>query len=323
MQGKVMPEQGAMPTVYVGIDVCKEQLDIHIHPVGESFSVANDAGGWRRLKRVLTGHVVALVVMEATSKYHRAAHRSLATAGIAVAVVNPLRARLFAEACGALAKTDRIDARMLALMGERLDPEATPPAREAVELLQELSRARAAALAERTAILCRRDTSNSRFLRCELARRRGTIDTHIARIDGEIAKIIAADPVLVRRQTILLSIPGVGPVTALTILASLDEIGALDAKQVAALAGLAPVASDSGPRNGARHIRGGRADLRAALYMAALAASRYNPDLRTFYQRLVASGKAKKVALVAVARKLVVLANTLITQNRSWVAFPA
>jgi transposase len=318
MQGKVMPEQGAMPTVYVGIDVCKEQLDIHIHPTGESFSTANDAGGWRRLKRVLVDYEVALAVMEATSKYHRAAHRSLAATGVAVAVVNPLRARLFAEACGALAKTDRIDARMLALMGERLDPAATPPAREAVELLQELSRARAAAIAERVAIAARRKSSSSSFLRGELARRERTIDAHVARIDKQIGWIIATDPILVRRQAVLLSIPGLEPVTALTILASLDEIGALDAKQVAALAGLAPFALDSGPKKGTRHIRGGRADLRTALYMAALAASRYNPDLKTFYLRLLDRGKAKKLALIAVARKLLVLANALVSQNRLW-----
>lgn len=322
MQGKVQPED-AMTAVYVGIDVCKERLDVYIHPVGKSFAVANDAGGWRRLKRELARYRVERMVMEATSKYHRAAHRSLAAAGLAVAVVNPLRARLFAEACGALAKTDKIDARMLALMAHCLDPAATPPARQAVEMLQELARARTAAIAERVAIGLRRDISVSPFLRAELARRRRALDTHVARLEAEIQRIVAADPILLRRQTILRSIPGFGPVAVIAILSSLDEIGTLDAKQAAALAGLAPFAADSGPRNGSRRIRGGRPDLRSALYMAALSACRYNPDLKTFYQRLVDSGKAKKVALIAVARKLVILANTLVSQDRPWTIIPA
>jgi transposase len=322
MQGKVQPED-AMAAIYVGIDVCKERLDVYIHPVGKSFAVANDAGGWRRLKRELAHYRVERVVMEATSKYHRAAHRSLAAARLAVAVVNPLRARLFAEACGALAKTDRIDARMLALMADCLDPAATPPTREAVEMLQELTRARAAAIAERVAIGLRRDIATSPFLRAELARRRRTLDTHVARLEAEIERIVIADPVLLRRQTILRSIPGFGPVAVIAILSGLDEIGTLDAKQAAALAGLAPFAAGSGPRNGSRRIRGGRPDLRYALYMAALSACRCNPDLKTFYQRLVDSGKAKKVALIAVARKLVILANTLVSQDRPWTIIPA
>ena len=318
MQGEVMPEQEAMSSVYVGIDVCKDRLDVHLHPLGENVSVSNDAGGWRRLKRVLSGHSVARVVLEATSKYHRAAHRSLAADGLAVAVVNPLRARLFAEACGVLAKTDAIDARMLALMAERLDPAAKPPAHEAVERLEELVSARAAAVAERTAIDQRREASVALFLRVELARRLRTLDTHIARVEAEIERVIVQDPVLVRRQTILRSIPGFGPVVVTSILANLDELGSLNDKQVAALAGLAPFAVDSGPRRGQRHIRCGRSDLRKALYMAALSAARYNPDLAAFHKRLIANGKAKKLALIAVARKLIVLANSLISQNRCW-----
>jgi transposase len=318
MQGKVMSEQGAMAAVYVGIDVCKERLDVYLHPIARHFAVANDAGGWRRLKRELAGHAVERVVMEATSKYHRAAHRSLSAAGLAVAVVNPLRARLFAEASGALAKTDAIDARMLALMAERLDPAAAQPARETVEAVQELVRARRAAIDERVAVIQRRSSSLSPFLRRELARRARMLEGHVARLEAELQRIIAADPLLARRQTILCSIPGIASITAATLIASLDEIGSISGKQAAALAGLAPFAQDSGPKKGARHIRGGRKDLREALYMAALSAARFNPDFAAFNQRLRNNGKPPKVALVAVARKLLELANSLVRDDRTW-----
>ena len=323
MQGKVMPEQGAMAAVYVGIDVCKERLDIHLHPIGESFAVANDAGGWRRLKRMLARYLVERVVMEATSKYHRAAHRSLAGAGLAVAVVNPLRARLFAEAIGALAKTDALDARVLALMAEQLDPAATPPPREIVEAVQELARARSAAIAERVAIGHRRGAATLGFLRTELARRIRTLDTHIDRLEDELGRLITSDPILARRYVILCSIPGIGPAVATAVIANLDEIGQLTDKQATALAGLAPFAHDSGPRQGQRRIRGGRPSLRSPLYLAALSAARWNPDLKAFHQRLISNGKAKKLALIAVARKLLVLANALISKNRCWTTIPA
>jgi transposase len=256
--------------------------------------------------------------MEATSKYHRAAHRSLHAAGIPVAIINPLRARLFAEACGALAKTDAIDARLLALMAEKLDPEATSPARDIVEKVRELASARRAAVTERGAVEQRCSVAISGFLQKELARRLRTLDSHIARLEAEIEVAIASDTLLARRRDIVRSIPGIGPVAATALVADLDEIGNLNARQATALAGLAPFADDSGPRRGQRHIRGGRFDLRKALYMAAISAARFNPDLKRFYQRLREAGKPAKLAIVAVARKLLVLANSLVTQNRTW-----
>lgn len=317
MQAKVMPEQ-ATPAVYVGIDVCKERLDVHLHPLGLKLAVANDAGGWRKLKRTLAAHPVARVVMEATSRYHRAAHRSLHAAGVAVAVVNPARARLFAQAVGTLAKTDAVDARLLALMAERLDPAATPPARAAVEMLQELDRARTAAIAERVALGNRHALATGAFLRAELARRLRSLETHIARLDQNLARTIAADPLLARRHAILCSIPGIGAITATALIANLDEIGSLTSKQAAALAGLAPFARDSGSSQAVRYIHGGRATLRRALYMAALSAARANPSLSAFHKRLRHNAKPPKLALIAVARKLLVLANTLVQQNRPW-----
>lgn len=317
MQGKVTTEE-AMPPVYAGIDVCKERLDVYLHPLDQVWSVANDAAGRRLLLRRLTKAEVALAVMEPTSKYHRAAHRHLDAGGIAVALVNPLRSRLFAEACGQLAKTDAIDARMLALMAERLQPEAAAPPSQIEEELQELANARSAAIADRVALANRMETTTLAFLRRELTVRLNSLAHHIERLETRIAALIASDPATARRAAILRSIPGIGPANVIAILAGLREIGRLSAKQIAALAGLAPFARDSGPGQGRRSIRGGRNELRRYLYMAAVSASRCNPDLKCFYQHLIDSGKPAKLALTAVARKLIVLANTLVAENRTW-----
>ena len=324
MQGKVSPERSAMHRVYVGIDVCKEWLDVHIHPDGHSLRVANDASGLRRLKRELARRDVALVALEATGKYHRLAQRHLHAAGLAVAVTNPLRARLFAEAAGTLAKTDAIDARLLAVMAATLGLRATPPPAAVVVELQEMVRARASAVEDRTALLNQRAQVRARVVKGELDRRIAALERSIARLQSAIQSVVAGDAVLARRMEILLSIPGVGLVAACGLLAELaEELGARSGKQIAMLAGLAPVACDSGDRAGQRHIRGGRGRVRTAIYFAALSAARYNHPLRCVYQRLLAAGKRPKVALTAVMRKLLVLANTLIHQDRPWQPNPA
>jgi len=298
MQGKAMPEPNAMP-VYVGVDVCKEWLDVHVHPSGQTLRVSNDRVGLKRLKRMLAPLPVARILMEATGKHHRAAQRSLHAADLAVAVVNPLRARLFAEAAGTIAKTDAIDARLLAVMGAALEPAETAPPPAALEEVCELVNARTAATAE-------------------LRRRCDACQRHIERLDAEIERRILAQPDMARRHAILCSIPGIGPITAAIFLAGLAELGTCSAKQAAMLAGVAPVANDSGDKSGRRAIRGGRMPVRNAAYMAALSASRHNPDLAAFAKRLKNAGKRPKIVIVAVMRKLVVLANTLITQNRLW-----
>lgn len=318
MQGKALPEPNTMAPIYVGIDVCKDFLDVYLHPSGHSLRVANDRNGMKRLKRQLAGFEAAHVIVEATGKYHRTAWRSLGTAGFKVSVVDPRRARLFAQACGSLAKTDKLDARMLARMGAAMQPAATPLPGPGLEDLQELVNARAAATAERTALANRRGAAQTAFLRAELARLWAVADRHVQRLDAEIERLIQADPELRRRQTILLSIPGIGPATAAALIAGLVELGACSGKQAAMLVGLAPVACDSGERYGRRAIKGGRAGVRSAVYMASLSASRFNPGLAAFADRLEKAGKSAKVILVAVMRKLVVLANTLITQNRLW-----
>jgi transposase len=261
---------------------------------------------------------IALFVMEATGKLHRLAHRSLSASGFKVAVVNPLRSRLFAEAPGTLAKSDRVEARMLAILGASLDPAITEPTCDLLENLQEIARGRAAAMAERTALLNRRGASKTRCLIAEIKRQLRALETSIGRLEVEIIRLIRSDKSLARRFKILLSIPGLGDITAAALLANMTEIGTLSAKEVAMLAGLAPIARDSGETKGARRIKGGRAHVRQALYMAAISASRFNPALKTFYDRLIANGKEGKVALAAVMRKLVVLANALIRDDRTW-----
>ncbi|TAW60162.1 IS110 family transposase, partial [Rhizobium ruizarguesonis] len=231
------------------------------------------------------------IVMEATGKWHRAVQRSLHADGFYVSVVDPLRARLFAKACGFLAKTDRLDARLLAIMGEALKPAQTPPQDQALEALQELVNARSAANGERTALSNRMKTAVTAFLRKELTRRLAALDTHIARLDVEIERSIGAEPEMRRRLDILISIPGIGAVTAASLIAGLCELGACSGKQAAMLAGLAPLACESGERAGHRSIRGGRPAPRNAIYMAALSASRHNPDLAHFAERLKKAGK--------------------------------
>ena len=322
MQGKESSEQKTGCQSNAGIDVCKNWLDAHILPQGCSLRVGNDAQGHRQLKRWLTKYDVGLIAIEATGKWHRQVHRSLHAGGFNVAIVNPLRARLFAEAIGLLAKTDRLDARMLALLAESLSPKAKAPASEVVESLQELVTGRDSAVAEKTALENQLDAANTPFLRRQLKARILRITKDIAGLQTEIERQIACDEALTRRQAILLSIPGVGPVTAATLLASMAELGSCTAKQVAMLAGLAPLADQSGAREGRRAIRAGRAAARRVLYLCALSARRCNPAMAALYERLTAAGRPHKVALIAVARKLLVLANTLIGQDRLWLTQP-
>jgi transposase len=323
MQGKGSSENSAETQVYVGLDVCKAWLDVHLHPLGQSLRLPNAAQGLKTLRRRLKGLRVASIVMEATGKLHRLAHRTLHQQGFRVAVVNPLRARRFAEAVGHLAKTDRLDAKMLAAMGATIEPRASAPAGRAIEDLQELLHAREAAMAEHVALGNRRGASTLACLRRELARMLKAVAASIKRLDDEIDERVAADPSLKRRRDLLLTIPGVGRVAALALVIGLPELGAVSAKAAALLAGLAPLAADSGDKAGERQIQGGRAAVRTGLYMAALSAARHNPHLKEDYDRLIQAGKKAKVALVAIMRKLVVLANVLVKEDRPWRPIPA
>jgi transposase len=320
MQGKDVLVAKAVTAVYVGVDVCKDWLDVYLHPIGQAFRVPNTPQGLRTLKRRMKGFDIKRVVAEATGKYHRALQRTLHADGIAVAIVNPRQARAFAKALGTLAKTDKIDARMLALMGECLKPDTRPPAPENVVALQELVCARRTAARARAAHEVRRGATASKLLIREFERLRKAYDAMLERLDAEIMATIEADASLMRRFEIVTSIPGIGAVVGMSLVAGLSELGCLSAKAITMLVGLAPVACDSGERIGERHIQGGREHVRSPLYLAALSAARYNPDLKIFYTRLrTEAGKKPKKALIAVARKLLVLANTLVHENRLWV----
>ena len=322
IQGKEMPERKTNTDSSVGIDVSKDWLDVHVLPDDASWRVANTPEGIRTLKRRLKRFTVALVVLEATGKWHRALHRSLYAAGVAVAVADPYRVRMFAKANRILAKTDPLDARVLAMFAAVMDPDERPPAAQVLELLQELVRARLSAVTELTSLKNQRAAAQSTFLRRHLERRIARLAKDIESLETEIGRHIASDPALARRREVLASIPGIGPVSAPLLVACLPELGAASDKQIALLDGLAPIPDDSGERRGHRRIRGGRQSVRNVLYLAALSASRCNPALRDFYRRLRDNGKEAKQALIAVARKLLVLANVLITDNRTWTIQP-
>ena len=234
------------------------------------------------------------------------------------AVVDPFRVRMFAKAQGIFAKTDRLDARVLALFAALMVPSARPPAPQALDELAELVTARMTAVTAQTALKNQRSAATVRFLQRQLDRRIERADRDIGALDAAILTRIKAEEGLARRYAILTSIPSFGFVTAATLIACLAELGSITAKQCGMLAGLAPIADQSGKREGARVIFGGRASVRRVLYLAALSAVRFNADMHAFYQRLCAAGKAAKAALIAVARKLVVLGNTLINEDRLW-----
>jgi transposase len=318
MQGKEASEQETKIKSNVGIDVSKCWLDAYMAPAGGRLRVANNCAGIRQLKRWLATFDIALVVVEATGKWHRHVQRSLAASAIAVAAVDPYRVRMFAKAQGVLAKTDRLDARVLAAFATVMQPAVRAPAAPLMAELAELVAARANAIAMQTAVKNQFAAAQSKFLKRQLKQRIERATKDVAALNAEILKRIEADEVLARRYAILTSIPSFGFAVAATLIACLAEIGSLNAKQAGMLAGLAPVADQSGQREGVRVIWGGRPAVRRILYLAAVSAVRANADMKAFYMRLRASGKAPKQALIAVARKLVVLANTLLSENRVW-----
>jgi transposase len=310
MQGKEVSEQETKANSSVGIDSSKCWLDAHVVPADERLRVPNTCEGIRTLKRWLLRFDIGLVVVEATGEWHRLLHRSLVASSIPTAVLDPFRARMFAKAQGILAKTDRLDARVLAQFAAIMAPPVRPPAPEALAELAELVVARISAVEAQTALKNQRSAAEGAFLKRQLDRR-------IARAGSDIAAL-ERDEALARRYAILTSIPSFGFVVAATLIASLAELGSMSVKQIGMLAGLAPIADQSGEQDGVRVIWGGRASVRRILYLAAVTAARCHADMKAFYRRLRANGKAPKVAIIAVARKLVILANTLISEDRTW-----
>ncbi len=305
-----------MGKVVAGIDVSKASLDICAE--GQTHCLANDATSWRALNTWLRSLKVTRVVMEATGRYHRKVHQCLHDRGFEVVLVNPLRARRFAEALGHLAKTDRVDALMLAKIGTMLgDLEPVAPQDAFLNNLEDLLVARTALVDVRTMLRQVADEVDGEGENVTRASA-DDLDDRIEGLNAEIKAVIARDPEQAEKYGILISIPGIGPVTAAALLCWMPELGSLDRRQAAALIGVAPMANDSGQHHGARHIRGGRRRPRDLLFMAATAATRFNADLARVFERLKTAGKAHKVAIVAVMRKLIVLANTLLRQQRCW-----
>jgi transposase len=305
------------PALYVGIDVSKARLDGACRP-GESFQVSNDPDGIRALVERLRRLPVALIVLEATGGLELPAVAALAAAGLPVALVNPRQVRDFARAVGRLAKNDKIDAEILAWFAEAVKPPARPlPAEE--------TRALDALLARRGQLLEMRVMEQNRLSACRDAAVRADLQAHIAwlnervgQADRDLGEAIRRQPLWQARDELQRSVPGIGPVVSRTLLAALPELGQLAGRKVAALVGLAPFDDDSGRRRGVRRVAGGRGEVRAKLYMAALVASRRNPVLRAFYERLRQAGKQAKVALTAVARKLLTIVNAVVRSGQPW-----
>jgi transposase len=302
---------------FVGIDVSKARLDGACRP-GDAFAEANDPPGVAAVVARLRGRPVALVVLEATGGLEIPLADALAAAESPVAVVNPRQVRDFAKATGRLAKNDRLDAAVLAHFAQAIRPQPRPRPDEAARNLDAL-------LGRRRQLLEMRAMEQNRLGSCPDAAVRADLEAHIAWLserlkgtDAGLSAAVAENEQWQRKDGLLRGIPGVGPVTSRTLLAALPELGTLSGRQVAALAGLAPFDDDSGRRRGVRRVSGGRAQVRSVLYMAALSAARCNAALREFYLRLKASGKKVKVALTAVARKLLTIANAVVRDGRRW-----
>ncbi|MGH7372668.1 MAG: IS110 family transposase [Candidatus Rokuibacteriota bacterium] len=307
-----------MERTFVGIDVAKLHVDVHVHPTDESVRVTRDDAGLGELVARLARLAPALVVLEATGGYEIAVAAALGSAGLPVAVVNPRQIRDFARATGQLAKTDALDARSIARFAAAVQPVARPLPTVQAQALAEL-------VARRRQLV---DMLGAETNRHQQARDPGVqrrIATHIrwltkalADLERDLDDTLRASPLWRAADDLLQSVPGVGDVTAFTLIADLPELGHLDRRKIAALVGIAPINRESGAWRGRRMIAGGRPRVRCVLYMAALTAIRFNPVIAHFYQRLVAAGRPKKVALTAAMRKLLTILNAVVRDQRPW-----
>lgn len=306
----------AAPSVFVGIDVSQAQLEVALRP-GERFQIPHTEVGRTELVDRLRGVAPALIVLEATGGLELPLAAALATAGLPVVVVNPRQIRDFAKATGKLAKTDGLDAACLAHFGAAMQPTPRPLPDDQAQLV-------AAVLARRRQLVEMLVAEKTRLagarpaVRPNLRAHITWLERALAQTDTDLADAIRQSPVWREKDAVLRSTPGVGPVLSTTLLVNLPELGTLTGKQIAALVGVAPLNRDSGTLRGTRTVWGGRAHVRTALYMGTLVATRFNPVIRAFYQRLCAAGKAKKVALTACMRKLVTLLNAMLKHRTPW-----
>ena len=307
-----------MEQIYVGIDVAKDRLDVHVRPGGEAFAVARDGEGLAVLIDRLRPLGPSLIVSEATGGFEQVVAGSLASAGLPVVVVNPRQIRDFARALGRLAKTDRLDAEAIALFAERVRPELRPLADEQARLLGELVARRRQVVEMIVAEGNRARLLANPRLKKRIERHRRLLQEDLSDIEQELDTTIRGTPIWRESEDLLKSVPGVGNTLARSLIADLPELGSLDRKKIAALVGVAPFNRDSGTLRGRRTIWGGRPAIRATLYMAALVATRCNPVIKSFYRRLLDAGKPKKLALTACMRKLLTILNAILRDRRPW-----
>jgi transposase len=307
-----------MENIIVGIDVSKDRLDVAVRPTGEVFAVERNAAGLDRLIARLKELSPRLVALEATGGFETIVAAALAAARLPVVIVNPAQVRAFAKAIGQRAKTDPIDAGVIAHFAEATKPELRALPDEATRSLADL-------VARRRQIIEMIGAERQREKRVTLPRLRKSItrllkalEKELATVDTDIDDAVRGSPAWCEKENLLASVPGVGPTIARTLIAELPELGQLGRKEIAALAGLAPFARQSGQWRGRSFIGGGRATVRSAVFMGAMVAKQHNPILKAFFDRLVTAGKPKMVALIAVARKLLTILNAILRDNRPW-----
>lgn len=308
---------------FVGIDVSKDQLDVCVLPGGECLQFTNDSLGRDKLVAHLKSLPNCLIVIESTGGYERAALLAIQDADLAIALINPRHTRDFAKASGQYAKTDRLDALVLAEFAQRMQP--TPQAKipEKQRLLDALLTRRRQLVEQRSAEECRLQQATDKFILKTVRQMIQTIQRQVDAVERRIAELLQSDDDWRAKLQIVQSTPGVGPVTGAALVAELPELGKLNRQQIAALAGVAPYPCDSGQHRGKRSVWGGRKKLRSVLYMAALAARRFNPAIKEFAARLARAGKAFKTIQVACIRKLLVILNTMVKNNSTWKKLPS
>jgi transposase len=307
-----------MSQVWVGIDVCKAWLDVHIRPEAKVLRLPNtEAGVQELISQLPVTTEVGRVILEATGGMELTATLALHQAGFPVVVVNPRQSRNFAKAANQLAKTDKVDAKVLAFFGEAMCPEIRPMTAEATRQLNDLV-IRRRQIVEMLTAEENRLAAIRGIAREDIEANIKWLKQRLKGLDEQIAQQIKQCDVWTQQQEILSSVPGIGPVVSTTLISSLPELGTLSPKQISSLVGVAPMNCDSGKMRGKRKITGGRGQVRAVLYMAALVATRYNPVIRDFYNRLLQRGKLKKVALTACMHKLLIILNAMVKQKTPW-----
>jgi transposase len=307
-----------MDATYIGIDVSKDRLDVHVRPSGEAFVVARDGKGLEELIDRLRARSPALVAVEATGGFETIAAAAIAGAMLPLVVVNPAQVRHFVRAVGKRAKTDPIDAEVIARFAEAVKPQPRPLPDEQARLLSELVARRRQIIEMIVAERQREKRAENVRVRKSIKRTTTTLEKELPEIDGDIDILVRGSPAWREKEDLLVSFPGIGNTLARIVLAEMPELGRLNRREIASLAGVAPFTRQSGRWRGKSMIGGGRASLRAALYMAALSAIRCNRTLKSFYQRLLSAGKPKMVALIAVARKILTILNAMLRDQKPW-----